>query len=206
MIALFDFDGVIVDTESQYSIFWDRIGKEYLELQDFGNIIKGQTLIQIFGKHFNGMTSLQEEIVPQLNAFEAAMSYDYIPGVYDFLIGLKEAGIPAAIVTSSNDLKMTHALKAHPELTGLVDRILTSEHFSRSKPDPECFLKGMEVLGGKPEETFVFEDSIHGINAGRASGAIVVGLATTNSRDAISPLCDIVIDDFRGLTFQSLTK
>lgn len=206
MIALFDFDGVIVDTESQYSIFWDRIGREYLGLKGFGNIIKGQTLIQIFEKHFNGMTSQQEEIVPQLNAFEGAMSYDYIPGAYEFLKELKEAGVPTAIVTSSNDLKMTQALKAHPELTGLVDRILTSEHFSKSKPDPECFLKGMEVLGGRPEETFVFEDSIHGLNAGRASGALVVGLATTNSTDTITPLCDIVIDDFRGLTLQDLIK
>lgn len=204
MIVLFDFDGVIADTETQYTGFWDRMGKEYLGLEDFGHTIKGQTLVQIFGKYFCGMLQEQEEIVPKLNEFEANMSYDYIPGAQAFMKELKAAGIPMAIVTSSNDIKMSNAYKAHPELLELVDKVLTSEYFSKSKPDPECFLKGMEILGGTPEETVVFEDSFHGLTAGRASGAKVIGLATTNKREAIAPLCDMVIDDFCGLTVQDI--
>lgn len=204
MIVLFDFDGVIADTETQYTEFWNRIGREYLGQKEFGHTIKGQTLVQIFGKYFDGMDREQEEIVPQLNEFEANMSYDYIPGAQAFMKELKAAGIPMAIVTSSNDIKMSNAYKAHPELLELVDKVLTSEHFSKSKPDPECFLKGMEFLGGTPEETVVFEDSFHGIAAGRAAGAKVIGLATTNKREAIAPLCDMVIDDFYGLTVQDI--
>lgn len=196
MIVLFDFDGVIADTESQYTIFWNRMGKEYLGLEEFGHTIKGQTLVQIFGKYFDGMLREQEEIVPQLNEFERNMSYEYIPGAYRFLLELKAAGVRSAIVTSSNEAKMANVYKAHPELTELVDMVLTSEHFSKSKPDPECFQKGMQLLGGTPEETVVFEDSFHGIKAGRSSGAKVIGLATTNKREAIAPLCDMVIDDF----------
>ena len=204
MIVLFDFDGVIADTETQYTEFWNRIGREYLGQDDFGHTIKGQTLVQIFGKYFEGMDREQEEIVPQLNEFEANMSYDYIPGAYRFMQELKAAGIRSAIVTSSNDVKMANAYKAHPELLELVDKVLTSEHFSKSKPDPECFLKGMEFLGGTPEETLVFEDSFHGIAAGRAAGAKVIGLATTNKREAIAPLCDMVIDDFTYLSLSDL--
>ena len=204
MIVLFDFDGVIADTETQYTEFWNRIGREYLGQEEFGHTIKGQTLVQIFGKYFDGMDREQVEIVPQLNEFEANMSYDYIPGVYRFMQELKAEGIRSAIVTSSNDVKMSNAYKAHPELLELVDKVLTSEHFSKSKPDPECFLKGMEFLGGTPEETVVFEDSFHGIAAGRAAGAKVIGLATTNKREAIAPLCDMVIDDFYGLTVQDI--
>ena len=204
MIVLFDFDGVIADTETQYTEFWNRIGREYLGQEEFGHTIKGQTLVQIFGKYFEGMDREQEEIVPQLNEFEANMSYDYIPGAQAFMKELKAAGIPMAIVTSSNDIKMSNAYKAHPELLELVDKVLTSEHFSKSKPDPECFLKGMEFLEGTPEETVVFEDSFHGIAAGRAAGAKVIGLATTNKREAIAPLCDMVIDDFCGLTVQDI--
>ena len=70
MIVLFDFDGVIADTESQYTIFWDKQGKDYLGLDNFGHTIKGQTLVQIFGKDFDGMTREQEMIVPDLNAFD----------------------------------------------------------------------------------------------------------------------------------------
>jgi HAD superfamily hydrolase (TIGR01509 family) len=117
---------------------------------------------------------------------------------------LKRRGIRSAIVTSSNDIKMSNAYAAHPELLEIVDTVLTSEHFSKSKPDPECFLKGMEVLGATPQETIVFEDSFHGISAGRASGAKVIGLATTNKREALTPLCDMVIDDFTQITVEDL--
>ena len=55
MIVLFDFDGVIVDTESQYTIFWNKMGKDYLGLEDFGLTIKGQTLKQIFARYFDDM-------------------------------------------------------------------------------------------------------------------------------------------------------
>ena len=204
MIVLFDFDGVIADTESQYTEFWNRMGRAYLGLEEFGHTIKGQTLVQIFGKYFEGKVREQEEIVPQLNEFERNMSYDYIPGALRFMQELKDAGIRTAIVTSSNDIKMSNVYKAHPELPGLVGKVLTSEHFSKSKPDPECFLKGMEILGGSPEETVVFEDSFHGIKAGRSSGAKVIGLATTNKREAIAPLCDMVIDDFTYFSLSDL--
>ena len=204
MIVLFDFDGVIADTESQYTYFWNKVGMDYLGLEEFGHTIKGQTLVQIFGKFFDGMVKEQEEIVPQLNAFEQNMSYDYIPGALEFMQDLKKRGIRSAIVTSSNDIKMSNAYAAHPELHDLVDAVLTSEHFSKSKPDPECFLKGMEVLDATPQETIVFEDSFHGISAGRASGAKVIGLATTNKREALTPLCDMVIDDFTHISVEDL--
>lgn len=52
--ALFDLDGVVLDTETQYSVFWGMIGKEYHpELPDFALRIKGQTLVQIYDKYFS---------------------------------------------------------------------------------------------------------------------------------------------------------
>ena len=201
MIALFDFDGVIMDTETQYTRFWDNAGKKFADIDGFGHIIKGQTLIQIMDKYFADRTEADRRlIIDMINEFERDMVFEFIPGAWEFLAALKQAGIRSAIVTSSNDQKMSQVYKAHPQLHTKVDAVLTSENFSRSKPDPECFLKGMEILGAKPEDTFVFEDSIHGINAGRAAGAHVVGLATTNPREVIAPLCDLVIDDFRNFT------
>lgn len=197
MIALFDLDGVIMDTETQYGIFWNRMGKELLGLDDFGKRIKGQTLTQIIS-HFDGASKGKEEIIEEIYEYERNMSYEYIPGADIFMRQLNARGIPMAIVTSSNDAKMENVRRVHPELWELADAVLTSEHFSKSKPDPECFIKGMEMLGGRPEETYVFEDSIHGINAGRSAGAKVIGLATTNPREAIESLCDLVIDDFIG--------
>ena len=202
MIALFDFDGVVMDTEPQYTTFWDRMGMEYFGVESFAATIKGQTLIQIFEKHFPGMEEEQRKLADLVADLESNMVYDYIPGALEFMSSLKAAGIPMAIVTSSGKIKMDQVLKAHPELAALVDVVLTGEDFERSKPDPDCFLKGMKYFGASPEETVVFEDSFHGLTAGRASGACVVGLATTNKREAIAPLCDIVTDDFVGFTLE----
>lgn len=204
MIVLFDFDGVIADTESQYTVFWNEMGMKHLGAENFGLTIKGQTFKQITKYFAENLSVLFDVIEPQLNEFEVNMSYDYVPGALEFIKELKAAGIRTAIVTSSHNVKMANAYRAHPELPGLVGAILTSNDFTRSKPDPECFLKGMEVLGGTPEETIVFEDSLHGINAGRAAGAKVIGLTTTNKSEVLTPLCDMVIDDFVGFSLKDI--
>ena len=204
MVVLFDFDGVLVDTETQYSVFWYSIGRDFLGVDGFGWTIKGQTLKQIYGNHIPSAED-QEQVTLLLDEFERNMSYDFLPGVENFLRELKSAGVRTAIVTSSNDKKMANVYRAHPELTDLIDRILTSEDFTKSKPDPECFLKGMEVLGGTPSDTVVFEDSLHGLAAGRASGARVIGLSTTFPAEKIAHLCDMVIPDFTSLSLSDLT-
>lgn len=206
MIALFDFDGVLMDTEAQYTRFWDETGRKFVDMDGFGSMIKGQTLVQIFGKYFADRAEEELRAVEEaINEYERNMTYEFIPGARGFLNELRQAGIPTAIVTSSNNQKMSQVYKAHPDLHTLVDAILTSEHFSKSKPDPECFLKGMEMLGGTPESAVVFEDSIHGITAGRNAGAYVTGLATTNKREVIEPLCDMVIDNFSDFSLKELT-
>ncbi|MBR5211717.1 MAG: HAD family hydrolase [Bacteroidales bacterium] len=204
MIALFDFDGVVMDTEPQYTAFWNQKGMEYFGVENFAYTIKGQTLVQIFEKHFPGREEEQRKLIAMVDDLERNMIFEYVPGAFEFMSSLKTAGIPMAIVTSSGKAKMGQVLQEHPELAALVDVVLTGEDFERSKPDPDCFLKGMKHFRATPEETLVFEDSFHGLSAGRASGARVVGLATTNSREAIAPYCDIVIDDFTGFTINDI--
>lgn len=194
LVILFDFDGVISDTEPLYTKFWNVEGMKYFGEEDFGIKIKGQTF-----KHISGYFSNEQDLaqaIHDIDEFERNMPYDLVPGVMEFLTELKAAGIPTAIVTSSHNKKMENAWRAHPGLKEMVTTVLTSDDFSKSKPDPECFIKAMESLGGKPENTIVFEDSLHGIEAGRSAGARVIGLTTTFPREVLEPLCDKVIDDF----------
>ncbi len=203
--ALFDFDGVVMDTETQYSLFWNKIGKQYFpQIEEFGRIIKGQTLVNIYAKYFAGMEKEQQDITARLNQFEKEMAYEYIPGVVDFMKDLRAHGVKMAIVTSSNDLKMANVYKAHPELKELVDRILTAEMFTRSKPAPDCFLLGAEVFGTVPQNCVVFEDSFHGLEAGNAAGMAVVGLCTTNPKEAIADKCKLVMPDFTAFSFEKM--
>lgn len=204
--VLFDFDGVVVDTEAQYSKFWHRIGEEYLGMDDMEGKVKGQTLVYIYDAFFNGRMKEQAEITESLNRFEQEMSYDFIPGVLDFIEDLRRHNVKTAVVTSSNDAKMASVYRVHPEIKTLFDRILTAELFAASKPAPDCFLLGMEVFGTDPADSYVFEDSFNGLKAGIASGATVIGLTTTNSREAIAPLCHHILDDFIGFTYDKLTR
>ena len=203
--ALFDFDGVVMDTESQYSIFWNEVGKKYHpEYEEFGRIIKGQTLQQIYARYFAGMEKEQAEITEGLDRFEAEMKYEYVPGVVGFMRELHAHGVKIAIVTSSNERKMASVYAVHPELKELVDRILTAEMFARSKPAPDCFLLGAEVFGTTAENCVVFEDSFHGLEAGNAAGMAVVGLSTTNPAEAIAGKCARVIPDFTAFGYADM--
>ena len=141
-----------------------------------------------------------------LDEVERTMDYSYIPGVRDFIADLKAHGVPMAVVTSSNELKMEAVYHSHPEVRTLFGPVLTADMFTASKPDPQCFLLGMKTCGSTPESTFVFEDSVNGLKAGMASGATVVGLTTTNPRKTVEPLCHYVIEDFRGFTLEKMLE
>ena len=133
------------------------------------------------------------------------MTFEYIVGVVDFMKDLRAHDVKIAIVTSSNELKMANVYAAHPELKeGLVDRILTAEMFTRSKPAPDCFLLGTEVFGTVPQNCVVFEDSFHGLEAGNAAGMTVVGLSTTNTAEAIKDKCKLSIPDFVGFNYEKM--
>ena len=203
--ALFDFDGVVVDTEPQYTLFWDEKGKKYHpEIPNFGHHIKGQTLIQIYKQFFREPEGLQDEITRQLLDYELTMHFEYIDGVVDFMKELREKGVKLAIVTSSNDAKMANAYREHPELKTMVDFIVTADRVTHSKPHPECFLLGAEMLGVERDNCIVFEDSFHGIEAGNRAGMKVIGLATTNSAEAIADKCALVIPDFTDFSVEKM--
>ena len=198
MAALFDLDGVVFDTEPQYTVFWGQQCREFRpEHPGLEHEIKGQTLVQIYDAWFSGpLAERQTEITERLNRFEQQMSYDYIAGFVEYITDLRRQGVKTAVVTSSNQPKMEAVYQSHPEFCELFDAILTSEDFERSKPDPDCYLKAAARLGVSKDDCVVFEDSFNGLKSGRAAGMYVVGLATTNSADAIAPLCDEVIDDY----------
>ena len=196
--ALFDLDGVVFNTEPQYTVFWGAQCREFHpEHPGLEQEIKGMTLVQIYDAWFSGELSEKQALITErLNDYEAQMSYDYVAGFEAFIHALRSQGVKTAVVTSSNQPKMEAVYRSHPEFKGLFDAILTAEDFDRSKPDPDCYLKAAGRFGIAPEHCVVFEDSFNGLKSGRAAGMYVVGLATTNPTDAIRPLCDEVISDY----------
>jgi len=204
--ALFDLDGVVFDTEPQYTIFWGSQCRLYHpERPGLEHEIKGSTLQQIYDKWWSGELEKERDIVTRrLNEFEAQMDYSYIAGFEAFVRDLRQHGVKTAVVTSSNMPKMESVFRARPEFKSLFDAILTSEDFAESKPSPDCYLKGAERFGVSPDECVVLEDSINGLKSGRAAGMYVVGLTTTNTKENIESLSNIQISDYQDINYQKL--
>lgn len=206
--ALFDLDGVVFDTEPQYTVFWGSICRQYHpEHPGLEQEIKGSTLTQIYDRWFNGeLAAARNEITRRLDAYEQQMHYDFIEGFERLISDLHSHGVKTAVVTSSNMPKMESVYRYQPDFQMLFNAILTSEDFERSKPDPDCYLKAAARLGVAKEECIVFEDSFNGLRSGCTAGMKVVGLATTNSVEAIAPYSDIQIGDYRDMDYERLAS
>lgn len=206
--ALFDLDGVIFNTEPQYTIFWSEICKQYYPNEpQLEQRIKGQTLVQIFDNLFSGsLKQEQEPISKRLNNYERQMDYCYIPGFQKFVAALRVLRVKTAVVTSSNRLKMESVYNQHPNFCKQFDAILTAENFTESKPNPQCYLLAAQRLNVAINECVVFEDSLNGLKAGMAAQMYVVGLSTTNATEVIKTLCNKVISDFNEHYIEELLK
>ena len=201
--VLFDLDGVLLDSEGKYSIFWGQMEKEYpTGIDHFASYIKGFHLARIL--NYFESDEVRQQIVDKLLEFERDMRYEFFPGALDFVRRLRDAGIPMAIVTSSDRSKMQSLYRQYPEFPTLFDRIVTGDMVTKAKPDPDCFMMGAQQLGLDIKDCIVFEDSRNGLIAGRASGARVIGVATTLSVDAVNELSDMTIDSVSGLTVEQM--
>lgn len=202
--ALFDLDGVIIDTEGTYSIFWSAMADEYnVPVPNFAQVIKGTTLDSIL-EYFPA--SEHASIIHKIKEYEKQMLYPIFPGVIEFLTALRNEGFRTAIVTSSGDAKMKRLWEQQPELKTYFDTIITDADVQRSKPDPQGYLLAAERIGCKPERCYVFEDSFNGLLAGRRAGASVIGLATTNPASSLQGKADIIIDSFVSFSPSMLPK
>lgn len=196
--ALFDLDGVLIDSEGIYTEFWSGIDTIYpTGIKDFALTIKGCTLPYILKTYFPEHEK-QGHIKRLLKEHEQTMTYRLFDGVYDFVATLKARNIPMAIVTSSTRLKMSHMVKQLPSFSAMFTDIITSEDVCHGKPDPEGYIVGAQRIGVAPENCIVFEDSINGLKAGRAAGSFVVAIATSNSKELLKQYGDMVLDGLQA--------
>lgn len=201
--VLFDLDGVLLDSEGLYTIFWEKMDKDYpTGVENFASFIKGFHLTRILGYFEND--EVRQQVLDRLLDYERNMRYKFFPGALDFVKRLRDSGIPMAIVTSSDRKKMQSLYRQHPEFPTLFDHIITGDMVTKAKPDPDCFLMGAKLLGIDIRDCIVFEDSRNGLIAGRASGAKVIGIATTLSIDEVSLLSDMTARSVNELDIEQV--
>ncbi|MDE6276956.1 MAG: HAD family phosphatase [Muribaculaceae bacterium] len=204
--ALFDLDGVLIDSETEYTRIWGEIDARFpTGVENFPLVIKGTTLPHILDTYYPD-EEMRSLVVEMLRSCEQAMEYRPIEGGIEFLDSLAEAGIPAAIVTSSNDEKMAHLYECLPGFRERFATIVTACDVKNSKPDPEGYRLAASRLGLQPERCCVFEDSFSGLEAGRRAGGAVIALATTNPRHTLEGLAHRIIDNFCGMTAEMIRR
>ncbi|WEG12152.1 HAD family hydrolase [Pullulanibacillus sp. KACC 23026] len=187
---VFDFDGLILDTETLMFKATNEVYKEY----------KSSFPISIWGRlagthedefdlyvHFieqTGASLTKEEFYEKRDALfnEMIKDEEVLPGVRELLEAGKEAGLKIALATSSGD----QWAKKHLERLGLLayfDCIVEANDVTEVKPNPELFLKACEGVGVKPSEAIAFEDSYHGAVAAKRAGLYCVVIPNEVTRE-----------------------
>lgn len=205
--ALFDFDGVIVDTEPLYDIFWNEAGVRYeTGIDNFAAVIKGTTLPHIMEKYFSDRSEeFQQMVIKESTEYESTMPLPAMPGSMEFLHLLKGKGVKMGLVTSSDNSKVERAFRLH-HLENMFDTVVTADRITRGKPDPMCYLLAADDLHVSPSDCLVFEDSFAGIKAGTAAGMRVIGLSTTNPAESLKDKVYEVIPNFEKISFEDFLK
>lgn len=209
--ALFDWDGVVIDSSRQHEESWERLAAEEKRRLPEGHFKQG------FGKKNEWIIpnllqwSAAEAEVRRLSLRKEALYRDIVlerglealPGVREFLVRLQDAGVPCCIGSSThreNIATIIHVLGFETFFAGMV----TSEDVTHGKPHPDVFLRAAAKIGREPRHCVVFEDAFAGIEAARAGGMKVVGVATTHLAAALQGKADRVVHRLDELTIADL--
>ncbi len=210
--AIFDWDGVIIDSGRLHEQSWHRLAAE------LGKTIAPQSFIRGFGmksahiiEQIHRWTTAPEEIARLTNRKEALYreivgqaEIAPLPGVVEWLHRLQEAGVPCAVASSTQRLNIAAVL----ERIGLQEafgEIVSAEDVLQGKPHPEVFEKAAQRLGIARERCVVFEDAHVGIEAAHAAGMKVVAVATTHPADQLTA-ADLVVRRLDNLTVEQVAR
>jgi HAD superfamily hydrolase (TIGR01509 family) len=208
--AVFDWDGVIINSAAHHEASWERLAKECGKALPEGHFKRGFGMKNEFIiPELLGWTNVPTEVRILSLRKEALyrqlvreMGIEPLPGVREFLQALKDNGIPCIIASSTHRENITTTL----DVLGLENSfaaMVTSEDVKRGKPDPEVFLTAAARIDVAPADAVVFEDALVGIAAAKAAGMRVVAVASTEPREKLAH-ADWVVDRLDELTVPQL--
>ena len=181
---LFDLDGVLVHTDKLHYRAWKKIADEcgILFNEEINNLLRGVSRmesLEIILRNYHGPALSQKEkeaLAEEKNNYykeelKSMTPDDVTVEVRETLAALKAAGIKIAIGSSSKNTKF---ILKRVGLDDVFDAVSDGTNITKSKPDPEVFLKSCQKLGITPDEALVLEDSESGINAAYSAGIKVI--------------------------------
>lgn len=181
--VLFDMDGTLVDSTTVVEAAWTRFGDEHgLDPAEILGFSHGRQTIDTIQRFLPDLPRDEQQVIVDTMI---AAEVDYVEGIVEvpgaaaFVRRLQDLGVPIALVTSApRELAVKRMIAAG---VPVPDALVPSEDAERSKPHPEGYLRGAELLGLPADRCLAFEDAPAGVEAAVASGAttIVVGELTS---------------------------
>lgn len=187
--VLFDMDGVIVDTQSSVTGFWNELAAEFgvtISREQFIRHIYGCPADHTLRYVFPSLDSAQRRVVmDHMAEYETnELTYNAILGAIDLLRDLKAFRVPTALVTSGARWKIA-AVTSQLGIENVFDVYVTVDDIATGKPAPDCYLHAARVLDVPPESCIVFEDALSGVEAAVAAGALCVGVGPADMAPAL---------------------
>ncbi|HEX6982141.1 MAG TPA: beta-phosphoglucomutase [Balneolaceae bacterium] len=206
---IFDLDGVIVETAQFHYKSWKQLADK-LEIpfdevknESLKGVSRKKSLQKILAMDNRNIPEDEfQQLMDQKNEwYQGFISKltpgDILDGIPDFLTQLKAMNVKLAIGSSS---KNAEYIINYLQLNDMFDAVIDGTKVTKTKPHPEVFLKGAEVLETEPVDCIVFEDAVSGVQAAKEAGMTCVGVG---SEDFLSE-ADLVITSFKDLTPKKL--
>jgi len=203
---LFDFDGLIIDTETASRAGWEWLYREHgheLPADKWASIV-GTTgrwnpmdhLEELVGEPLERDTLNERRFAHEISLIEAE---ELRPGISDYISAAERLDLKRAIVSSSSRPWIDMHL-ARLERTVGWDAIVTADRDpERAKPNPTMYLEALDLLGVDAGDAVVFEDSPNGVRAGQAAGIFVVAIPNEVTKDFGLDDADLVLDSLADL-------
>ena len=208
--VIFDMDGVLADSEPLYHLSMNQVLQAHghsLTNED-NRIILGTTVIHTW-KWLKDRFGLDGELEEWIGVYDRIIlknlkeNVEPSPGLYDLLDSLKARGLPIGLASSSQ-ANWVDTVLTTLDVKDRFSVVVSGDMVTNGKPAPEIFLKAAGELGAEPSRCLVFEDSPHGIQAGKAAGMTVVAVLTDLTRDLDLSLADRRIESLSDFDFSLL--
>jgi HAD superfamily hydrolase (TIGR01509 family) len=203
---VFDFDGLIVDTEVPIFRAWQRIYRDHgqeLPLEQWLTIIGTASgpfdpVIDLARKTGTKLDERELKALEVLYYQEATALQQLLPGVMNYLVEAHRLGLKTAVASSSTRTWVMDHLNRFG-IGGHFDAIVCREDVKRTKPNPDLYLTALKRLDVSPSEAIAFEDSSNGVHAAKAAGLFCVVVPNLLTADL-----DLSEADLRLLTLDAI--
>lgn len=211
---IFDFDGLILDTETPDYEVWCSIYREHgfeLPREEWGKIIGGTGISQFdAAEHLSSLSQGRLDSVSlrdrhRLESSSILLAQATLPGVMDYLREAQQLGLRLAIASSSpHSWVDTHARRLG--IFELFDAVICADDvgLGRTKPNPDLFLLALDRLRVRRDEAIVFEDSPNGVRAARSAGIYVVAVPNSVTSQLSIENANLILTSLANLPLREL--